>query len=477
MKQKPIDAVIIGSGPNGLSAAIRLAQQGFETQIVEAKNTIGGGMRTAELTLPGFFHDICSAAHPMGILSPFFRTLPLQEHGLTWIQPPASVAHPMPDGSAVMLWKSLQKTMDELEQDGPAYSKLISPFLKNPHGLLGDILGPLSIPKHPIQMIRFGLKAIRSATGLANSSFRHPRAKALFAGCAGHAILPLEHMLTAALGLVFSLTGHVEEWPVAKGGSASIAKALADYFTSLGGTIRTNTHVRSLDDLPPAKVILFDTSPKQLQQIAANHLPTRYKNRLQKYHYGPGVFKLDWALREPIPWSDKRCLQASTVHVGGTMEEISLSERQMWNGKHQERPFLLVCQQSLFDQSRAPAGQHTGYAYCHTPANSTVDMTAAIENQIERFAPGFTDTILARHKMNCQDFSAHNPNYIGGAITGGVANIWQAFSRPVARLNPYTTPNPKLFICSASSPPGGGVHGMCGFYAAQAAIKRLHKAN
>ncbi len=468
-----VDAVVVGSGPNGLAAAIALAQAGAQVQVFEAEREIGGGTRSAELTLPGFLHDVCSAVHPMGILSPFFRELSLADHGLHWIRPPASVAHPLDDGDAVMIHRSLERTRDGLGADGAAYERLVAPLLRHPHRLLADILAPLRVPGSPLQMLRFGLRAAFSANRLARLIFRGERARALFAGCAGHSILPLTQPLTAALGLIFSFTAHVEDWPVAQGGSQAIPRALASLLGSLGGSIETGTRVERLADLPSARVVLFDTSPDQLARIAGDALPAGYRRRLGRYRYGPGVFKLDWALDGPIPWRDPRCLEASTVHVGGTLDEIRASERDMYRGRHTERPYLILCQQSDFDDTRAPAGKRTGYAYCHVPHGSTVDMTDAIEAQVERFAPGFRDRILARHQMNAQDFAAYNPNYVGGAITGGVADAFQLFTRPVARLDPYATPNPRLFLCSASTPPGGGVHGQCGYWAAQSAMKRL----
>lgn len=467
------DAVVIGSGPNGLGAAVELARAGASVLVVEGHPQIGGGTRVDELTLPGFKHDVCSAVHPMGILSPFFRNLPLHEHGLTWIKPPASVAHPMDDGDAVMLYQSLERTVEGLGVDGDRYRTLMAPLLRDPHTLLGDMMAPLRIPKAPIRMALFGLKAIRSARGFARSRFEGERARALFAGCAGHAIMPLERLLTAALGLVFSMTGHVEDWPVAAGGSSAVTDSLASYLRSLGGTIETGRWITSLSELPSSRVVLFDTDPQQLATIAGDALPAGYRKRLGGYRYGPGVFKLDWALDGPIPWKDPRCLEASTVHVGGTLDEIAASEAAMWRGDHPERPYLILCQQSQFDASRAPEGKHTGYAYCHVPGGSTVDMTDAIESQVERFAPGFKERILGRHAMHTADFARYNRNYVGGAITGGVADLFQLFTRPVARLNPYTTPNRKLFICSAATPPGGGVHGLCGHFAAQAALRRL----
>lgn len=467
------DVVVVGSGPNGLSAAVRLAGRGARVLVLEAKDTIGGGTRTEELTLPGFHHDVCSAAHPMGILSPYLRTLPLEEHGLRWVQGAASFAHPFEDGPAVMLYRDPARTAQELGEDGGAWRRLVAPFLENPHGLLADALGPLGIPKHPILMLRFGLRAIRSAVGLGRSWFAGERARAAFAGCAAHSILPLDRPLTAAMGLVFALTAHVTEWPVARGGSAAITRALASLLEARGGRIETGVHVRRLRDLPRARIVLFDTSPATLLDVTEPILPARYVRRVRKFRYGPGVFKLDWALDGPIPWKDPRVVGASTVHLGGTMDEIAAGEAAMWRGEHPARPFVLLCQQSQLDPTRAPEGKQTGYAYCHVPSGSTEDLTDVVEAQVERFAPGFRDRILARHVLRAADWEARNPSYVGGAITGGVADVWQLFTRPVARLSPYTTPNRRVFLCSASTPPGGGVHGMCGFHAAEAAQRRL----
>jgi phytoene dehydrogenase-like protein len=471
--QSDVDAVVIGSGPNGLAAAIALARAGRSVAVVEASEQVGGGMRSAELTLPGFVHDVCSAVHPLGSLSPFFRQLPLDEHGLEWVRPPASVAHPMPDGEAVMLYRSLERTAERLGADARAYTRLVEPCLDRPHDLLADVMAPLKIPAHPLRMLRFGLRAAFSANRLARVAFRGARARALFAGCAGHAIQPLTSPLTAALGLILTIAGHVEDWPVAKGGSGAIARALADHLERLGGRIETGRRIERLDELPPSRVVLFDTSPEQLSRIAGDALPRGYRRRLARYRYGPGIFKLDWALDGPIPWRDPACLEASTVHVGGSLEEICASEREMYRGRHSERPYLIVCQQSQFDATRAPSGKQTGYAYCHVPHGSTLDRTHAIEAQLERFAPGFRDRILARHAMDSRWLERHNANYKGGAVTGGVADALQLFNRPVTRLDPYATPNPRLFICSAATPPGGGVHGQCGYWAAQSALKRL----
>jgi len=467
------DAVVVGAGPNGLAAAVALARAGAKVLVLEAADSIGGGTRVAELTLPGFVHDVCSGAHPMGILSPFFRALPLAAHGLEWIRAGASVAHPLDGRPAAMLWRSLDRTCAGLGADADAYRRLVAPFLDDPHALLADALGPLGVPAHPLRLARFGALALWPATWLAGAAFRAEPARALFAGCAAHSILPLSHWMTSALGLMFALTAHVEDWPVARGGSIAICDALASYLAALGGEVRLATPVRRAAELPAARAYLFDTDPLQLALICATNLPARYLRRLRRYRFGPGVFKVDWALDGPIPWADPNCMQASTVHVGGTIAEIATSEAAMWRGEHCERPFVLVVQQSMFDPSRAPAGKHTGYAYCHVPHASTVDMSERIEAQIERFAPGFRRLILARHTMNTSDFERSNPNYVGGAITGGAADLSQMFTRPVARLDPYSTPNPRIYLCSASTPPGGGVHGMCGYHAAQSALRRL----
>jgi phytoene dehydrogenase-like protein len=467
------DAVVVGSGPNGLAAAIALARAGASVRVLEARDTIGGGMRTAELTLPGFLHDVCSGCHPMGEVSPWFRSMPLEQHGLRWIHPPASVAHPLDGQPAVLLRRSLADTTADLGDDARAYENLFAPFLRTPYELLGDLLGPLRVPRHPLQMARFGLPGLLPATLFLRARFRGARARALLAGCAAHSIMPLERPLTAAVGMIFALTGHLTDWPVAAGGSQAIGAALASYLCTLGGRIETGCMVRSPDDLPASRVVLFDTSPAQLADIVGPLLPAGYVRRLRRYRYGPGTFKLDWALDGPIPWRDPRCLEASTVHVGGTLEEIAAGEAAVWRGDHPERQFVMVVQQSQFDPGRAPAGKHTGYAYVHVPAGSTIDLTDQIERQIERFAPGFRDRILARHVMRSTDLQDDNPNYLGGAINGGVPDLGQFFTRPVARLDPYSTPNPRLFICSASTPPGAGVHGMCGFFAARSALRRL----
>ena len=472
-----VDVVVVGSGPNGLGAAAVLARAGLSVRVLEASDTLGGGLRSAPLTLPGFVHDVCSAVHPMGVLSPLFRSLPLAEHGLRWIHPPLSAAHPLDDGPAALLSRSLDATCETLGEDARAWRAMFEPLLGAEDALFYDILGPLRLPRAPLRFLRFGLMAFRSARGLARGRFRGERARALFAGCAAHSVLPLDFLFTAALGVVFGFAGHVVDWPVAEGGSQAIARALESYLRSLGVELVPNSEVTHFAALPEARAYVFDTSPRGLAKIAGEVLPKGYLARLGRYVYGPACFKLDFALSGPIPWKDPRCLDASTVHVGGTLDEIQASERAAWRGEHHERPFVMVTQQSQFDATRAPSGQHTGYAYCHVPFDSTVDMSARIEAQIERFAPGFRDLILARHVLAPGDLAARNQNLVGGVITGGAAHLPQLFTRPVARLDPYRTPNPRIYLCSASTPPGGGVHGMGGYWAARSVLRRLGLAD
>jgi len=466
------NAIVVGAGPNGLAAAITLAREGLSVLVLEAKDTIGGGTRTAELTLPGFLHDVCSAVHPLGVSSPFFRELPLEKRGLEWIHPQIPLAHPLDDGTAVVLERSIRQTSETLGPDAAAYQRLLTPLVANWSKLAEEMLGPLSIPPHyPFVLAGFGLRAMRSARSLAESLFSDERARALFAGMAGHSMLPLEKSLTAAFGLVLGITGHAVGWPITRGGSQRIADALADYLRSLGGEIITDWRVESLDELPPSRLILGDVTPRQLLHIAGHRLPDRYRRKLQSYRYGPGVFKLDLALDGPIPWKARTCARAGTVHVGGTLGEIAAAERAVWRGEHPEKPLILLAQQSLFDPTRAPQEKHTAWAYCHVPSGSSVDMTERIEAQIERFAPGFRDLILARSTKSAVEMEAYNPNYVGGDINGGVQDLTQHFNRPTFRLIPYSTPVKGLFLCSSSTPPGGGVHGMCGYYAARAALR------
>jgi phytoene dehydrogenase-like protein len=467
------DAVVVGSGPNGFAAAITLARAGYKVALYEAKDTIGGGMRTKELTLPGFKHDVCSAIQPLGLASPFFRELPLNKFGLTWIQPDAPLAHPL-DDRAIILEKSLEHTAHSLGIDKETYQHLFQGFINNSDKLTESFLAPLiRFPKHPFLMARFGLYALRSCTMLANQLFKTKEAKALFAGLAAHAILPLTAPATAAFGLVLGMLGHAVGWPIPKGGSQAIADALAGYLKSLGGEIFTSHEITNLAELPKAKAIFLDTTPTQFIDLAAGQLPSSYINAINRFRYGTGVFKIDYALSETVPWKDKQCLRAGTVHLGGTLEEITQSEHDMSQGRHAERPYVLVAQQSLFDDSRAPQGKHALWAYCHVPNGSTIDMTKQIKGQLERFAPGFKEIVLARHTMNTQDIQTYNPNYIGGDINGGAADLLQLFKRPVLSVSPYRTPLKGVYLCSSSTPPGGGVHGMCGYHAAKTALKDL----
>ncbi len=459
-------ATVIGSGPNGLAAAIELAHCGYTVQIIEAEKTIGGGTRSGELTLPGFLHDICSAVHPLAVASPFFRTLPLEAHGLEWIQPPAPLAHPFDDGTAVLLERSIDKTGETLGRDAVAYRKLFKPLVDDWENLFADLLGPLRFPKHPLTFTRFGLKAFRSAIGLAKSSFEGERARAFFAGIAAHSMLSLDQAFTASFGIVLAVAGHAVGWPIPRGGSQKIADALGSYLRSLGGEIVTDSRVESIDELLTSKrAVLCDLSPRGLLKIAGHRLPANYRRKLERYRYGAAAYKIDWALNDPIPWKSAECTRAGTVHLGGSFAEIFASESDTQKGKYADRPFVLLAQPSLFDSSRAPEGKHTAWAYCHVPNGSTFDMTERIENQIERFAPGFRDCILARKVSPPAELELHNANLFGGCINGGSQDFRQLFLRPTSRL--YSTPTKGLYLCSASTPPGGGVHGMSGYFAAR----------
>jgi phytoene dehydrogenase-like protein len=463
------DAVIVGSGPNGLAAAITLIHSGRSVAVYEANETIGGGMRSAQLTLPGFIHDVCSAVYPLAIGSPLFRSLPLAEHGLEWIQPPSALAHPLDDGSAVTLERSLDETAAGLGRDRQAYHRLMRPLVDSWERLNIDLLAPLRWPRHPGVMTRFGVSAIRPARSLTESRFKERPARALFAGVSAHSMLPLESWGSAAFGLVLATTGHALGWPIAKGGSQSLADALASYLRSQGGEIFTNTPVRTLDELPSSRVILCDVTPRQLLALAGDRLSPSYQRRLRAYRYGMGAFKIDWALSAPVPWKAIACARAATIHLGGTLKEIAGSERAAWRGDHTQHPFVLAVQASLFDSSRAPESKHTLWAYCHVPNGSNFDMTERIEAQIERFAPGFCDTILARSVAPPAELERRNPNLVGGDINGGAPTLAQLFLRPSVKL--YSTSAPGLYLCSASTPPGGGVHGMCGYFAARQALK------
>jgi phytoene dehydrogenase-like protein len=471
--RRAYDAVVVGSGPNGLAAAVELARNGYLVAVLEAEDAIGGGTRSAELTLPGYVHDIGSAIHPLGYASPFFSTLPLEEHGLEWVHPPTPLAHPFDDGSAAMLENSVEETGATLGPDATAYKKLMGPIARDWNRLVASILGPPRLPRHPLALARFGLRALRSARGLAEDLFEGEKARGLFIGNAAHSFLPMERSPSASFGLVLSALGHAVGWPFPKGGSQKVAEALSSYLISLGGEIYPGFRVGSVNEVPPTRTVLFDVTPRQLLNIAGEHFTNRYRQALRRYRYGPGVFKVDFALDGPIPWEAEACKRAGTVHVGGTLEEISAGEAAVWRGEHPEHPFILLAQQSLFDETRAPEGKHTVWTYCHVPNGSTFDMTERIEEQIERFAPGFRARILAKSTMSTTDLEQINANFVGGDINGGVMDLRQLFTRPAARLTPYSTPAKGLYICSSSTPPGGGVHGMCGYFAALAALRYL----
>lgn len=462
-------ATVIGSGPNGLAAAIELARGGSFVRVLEAQETIGGGTRSGELTLPGFLHDICSAIHPLAVASPFFSTLPLASHGLEWIQPAAPLAHPLDDGTAVMLEKSIEETCENLSEDSAAYRKLIQPMVDDWENLFSELLAPLHFPRHPLTFARFGLRAMRSANGLAKSHFKGTRARALFAGNAAHSMLSLDSIFTASFGLVLSIAGHAVGWPIPRGGSQKIADSLSSYLRSLGGEVTTNSRVETIDDLlSPTRAVLCDLSPLGLLKVAGHRFPENYRRKLERYRNGAGAYKIDWALNSPIPWKAKDCSRAGTVHLGGSLEEIGIGEDASANGKHAEKPFVLLAQPSLFDTSRAPEGMHTAWGYCHVPNGSAFDMTARIEDQIERFAPGFRDCIIGRKVSPPVEMERYNANLVGGSINGGSQDIRQLFLRPTFRL--YSTPTNGLYLCSASTPPGGGVHGMCGYFAARSVL-------
>lgn len=467
------DAVVVGSGPNGLTAACMLARAGWRVHVIEARETIGGGARTMELTAPGFHHDVCSAIHPMAVASPVFRELDLAKDGVEWIHSPHALAHPFDDGSVALLSRDLDVTAASLGVDADAWRDLMQPLLDDYQTLLSETLRPMRIPRHPLLMLRFGLKALRSCDAMIRSHFKAKHAAGLFAGCAAHSVLPLDSAATASFGLMLASIGHAVGWPFARGGSATIVNALAAKLQRLGGTIETGHEVASLKELPDARAFVFDLTPRQVAQIAGDALPARFRKRFERFRYGFGSFKVDWALSAPIPWRSAECARAATVHLGATYAEIAHSESQMSHGVAPDDPFVLVAQQSLFDDSRAPSGMHTGWAYCHVPNGSTTDMTSAIEAKIERFAPGFRDLIIARHVISPSALEAYNPNMIGGDIGGGANDLRQFLLRPIARMNPYTTPNEKIFLCSSSTPPGGGVHGMCGYWAAKTVINRL----
>ncbi len=467
--QESYDAIVVGSGPNGLAAAITLAQGGWSVAVLEGEEIIGGGSRTAELTLPGFKHDICSAVHPLAVGAPFLQTLPLSSYGLQWIYPDVPLAHPLDDGTAVLLERSVKTTAAALGKDALAYRRFFSPMVEHWNGLAQEVLAPVRLPRHAWLLFNFGLRAMRSAEGLAESMFGGQRARALMAGLGAHSIMPLNGAGSAAFGLVMGITGHAVGWPIARGGSKSISEAMAGYLRSLGGEIIAGVPVVSLGSLPRSRAILLDVTPRQLAKMTPQ-LPPAKRSRLEAYRYGPGVFKVDWALESPVPWKSPECLRAATVHLGGTLKEIAASEAAVFRGEHPERPFVLVAQHTLFDPTRAPEGKHTAWGYCHVPNGSTFDMTERIESQVERFAPGFRDRIIARHVMAPADLERLNPNLVGGDISGGLQTLKRVF-RPGFGRGPYGTPIENVYLCSSSTPPGAGVHGMCGYHAARTVLR------
>ena len=469
------DAIVIGSGPNGLAAAIAIARAGHSVRVYEAEHTLGGGTRSAELTQPGFVHDVASTVQALALISPFLETLPLREYGLEFAHPDAPLAHPLDDATAVTLERSVGDTANALgANDGRAYRRLIAPFVSSSDELMDALLGPLGL-RHPRIMASFGVHAIRSATGLAHHTFQDERTQAMFAGVAAHSLVPLEKLGTAGYALGLIIAAHAVGWPVARGGSQRLGNAMVDYLRSLGGEVIADTRVRSLDELPRSRVVLCDVTPRQFIDLAGVRLRGLYRWRLSRYRYGPGVFKMDWALNAPVPWRARECDRAGTIHLGGSVAEIAASERDTWNGRVSERPYVLAVQASQFDRTRAPDGKHTLWAYCHVPHGSTVDMRERIENQIERFAPGFRDCVIDRSVMFPADLERSNANLVGGDIAGGAADLAQLYTRPIASLHPYTTPLEGVFLCSSSTPPGVGVHGMCGYYAALAALESMRR--
>ena len=470
-----VDVVIVGSGPNGLAAAIRLADEGLRVRVLERAAEPGGGVHSAALTRPGFVHDVCSSVYPLAIGSPYLATLGLERHGLEWVHPDVPLAHPLDGGRAAVLERSLQATVARLGEDGPRYASLMGPLAENFDALMGDLVGPVRRPSHPLLAARFGMRALRSASSLARARFDTDAARALFAGSAGHALLPLDRPATAAFAMMLCAAAHAVGWPFARGGAQSLANALVSRLRSAGGDVECGVLVHSLEQLRPygARAILLDLTSRPFLTLAGRDLPARYRRRLASMRYTMGAFKVDWALSEPIPWTNPDCRRAGTLHVGGTLEEIEASESCAASGAYTDRPFTLVTQPSLFDPSRAPAGKHTAWAYCHVRAHSTRGMTAAMEAQIERFAPGFRDTILERRVLAPVDLEAMNPNFWGGAITGGDNDLGQLYFRPARRLDPYSTPIDGVWLCSASTPPGGGVHGLCGYFAAEAVLREL----
>jgi len=465
------DAVVIGSGPNGLAAAITLAQAGRSVIVYEAENTIGGGARSAELTLPGFVHDVCSSVHPWGFSSSFFQSLPLHEYGLRWIQPAAALAHPFDDGSAIILTYSLAADCAQFGADAKTVANLFAPLVENWQAFCDDTLRPLRFPRHPFLLARFGLHALSGAAQFAPAKFKTTQAQAVFAGMAAHTAMPLDARGSSAFGLFLWASAHATGWPFAAGGSQSIANALAAHLRKLGGEVKTDARVNSLKDLPETRVVLCDVTPRQLAAIARDALSQSEREKFQRHQYGPGVFKVDWALDAPIPWNAKACAEAGTVHIGGTLEEMIASEAAANGGAVAERPFVLLAQPSLFDPARAPEGKHVAWGYCHVPHSSATNMLDRIEAQIERFASGFKSHVIGRSVMSPADLENHNANLIGGDISGGSLTLGRLLHNTSGA---YKTSDRRVFMCSSSTPPGPGVHGLCGHFAASLANSKLH---
>jgi phytoene dehydrogenase-like protein len=467
------DAVVVGSGPNGLAAGIVLQQAGCKVLLIEGKNTLGGGVRSEELTLPGFVHDICSAVHPLAVSSPLFSKLPLEKYGLQWIYPPVELVHPFDDGQVISVRRSIDRTSAQLDGDQNAYRRIFSRFLQQWDALSAEFLKPIRIPSHPFLMAEFGLYALQSLNGFVHHYFKNEKTRALLAGMASHSMLDLNAPVSASFGLILGLSAHAVGWPLPQGGAQSITTALARHFKSLGGEIMLDSPVTSLKQLPDSRLTMLDVTPRQFLEIAGDRLPPYYFNQLRSYRYGPGVCKVDWALDGPVPWKSMDCLQAATVHIGGSLEEILQSEHEVHKGIHPEQPTVILVQSSLFDPTRAPQGKHTAWAYCHVPNGSIENMQARIEMQVERFAPGFRNRILASHVYTAAQMESYNPNYVGGDINGGLQDMRQLVTRPTMRWDPYSTPIKGVYLCSSSTPPGGGVHGMCGYWAARQALKSL----
>lgn len=474
MQSYEYDAVVVGAGPNGLAAAIRMAQHGFSTLVIEGSEKAGGACRTEELTLKGFQHDLGSAVHPLAIASPFFLSLPLEKHGLGWIQPELPLAHPVSDRVVAILRRSIEETSTALGKDASAYNRIFRPIVSRSENLIEEFLQPIiHVPRHPLTAAGFGISALLSARQFVRGHSFGETAAALFAGLAAHSFLPLSSPGSAAFGLMLGMLGHSVGWPIPSGGAQAISNALLGHLKTLGGEIQTGEFVKSLKQLPRTRVILLDITPRQLLRLAGQQLPVRYRRRLEHFRYGPGIFKIDYALDGPLPWIHEVCQRAGTIHLGGTFDEIAKTEAQVAQGKCPDRPFLLLSQPTLFDPTRAPSGRHVLWAYCHVPNGSAFDMTERIEKEINRFAPGFSDRVLFRRPTPPAELETKNANLIGGAITGGANDLWQMLARPTLSAVPYRTPIKGVFLCSSSTPPGGGVHGMCGFHAANAALKFL----